>query len=285
MNVVQAIAAIMAELPGIGKDSRSPQGYNFRGIEAITKETQKLCGKYGVVFVPRVIGRRTVELTVAGKPWTEEQLEVIYDVRGPSWRPPGWIDSSDPGCDDRIEVGPLWGLGRDNSDKGTNKSLTQCYKYALIQTFQIGDSSTDSDGHNPEADARSHGPDGGSVCVECGAPLAGHPVRKQGGGYVHVACPAAADPVEQGPSAAWQAVMAQWPNDEAFKAAHDAYGTKTATLSEAEKQRLKDYKTKQGIAWPLTPSQHEELMEMVSIMEGSRGDAPAEQGALIPDGS
>lgn len=57
--------------------------------------------------------------------------------------------------DDSIEVGPLVGLGRDNADKGTNKGLTQVYKYALIQTLCIGDSKDDGDSQaGAEADAR-----------------------------------------------------------------------------------------------------------------------------------
>lgn len=141
-NVIQAIARVMEELPGIGRDSKSPQGYSYRGIEAITAEAQKLCGRYCVVFAPRVTERTTIDLVVGGKPWTEEQLKVEYDVYGPG------------GVDDKIVVGPLIGLGRDNSDKGANKSMTQAYKYALIQVFQIGDAKSDSDNDKAhEADA------------------------------------------------------------------------------------------------------------------------------------
>lgn len=142
-HVIEALARVMEELPGIGKDDTSPQGYNYRGIEAITRHIQTLMGKYCVVAVPRVTTRMTIDLTVNNKPWTEEQLEVVYTFYGPG------------GVDDRIEVGPLWGLGRDNSDKGANKAMTQAFKYALIQTFCIGDGKDDPDSHSAaEADAR-----------------------------------------------------------------------------------------------------------------------------------
>lgn len=142
-NVVQAIAAVMGELPAISKDQRSEQGYKYRGIEQITAHIQALCAKHQVVVVPHVKSRTTKELLINSRPWTEEQLEVTYTVYGPG------------GPGDKIEVGPLWGLGRDNSDKGANKAETQAFKYCLLELFQIGDSEADSDREPAhEADAR-----------------------------------------------------------------------------------------------------------------------------------
>jgi hypothetical protein len=45
------------------------------------------------------------------------------------------------------------GIGRDNSDKGANKALTQAFKYALIQVLCIADAKDDGDGSTHEADA------------------------------------------------------------------------------------------------------------------------------------
>ncbi len=141
-NVIQALARVMEELPGIGRNERSQQGYNYRGIEAITREASSLLGRYGVVFVPKVLERKTIELTVNGKPWTEDHATILYTVYGPG------------GVEDRIEVGPLIALGRDNSDKGMNKCMTQAFKYALLQTLCIGDAKDDADSHAAaEADA------------------------------------------------------------------------------------------------------------------------------------
>lgn len=140
-NVIAALARVMEELPGIGRNERSQQGYNYRGIEAITREASSLLGRYGVVFVPKVVERKTIDLTVNGKPWTEDHATIVYTVYGPG------------GVEDRIEVGPLIALGRDNSDKGMNKCMTQAFKYALLQTLCIGDSKDDADaGHAVEAD-------------------------------------------------------------------------------------------------------------------------------------
>lgn len=146
-NVIQALARVMEELPGIGRNERSQQGYNYRGIEAITREASSLLGRYGVVFVPKVLERKTIDLTVNGKPWTEDHATILYTVYGPG------------GIEDRIEVGPLIALGRDNSDKGMNKCMTQAFKYALLQTLCIGDAKDDADSHKAaESDARHDAP-------------------------------------------------------------------------------------------------------------------------------
>ena len=143
-NVVQAIARVMGELPAIGKDSTASSqqgGYAYRGIEAITSEAQALFAKYGVVFVPRVVSNRTENITVNGKPWTDTFLEVEYDVYGPG----GTVELGGMQVIDMITVGPLLAIGRDNSDKGANKAMTQAFKYALLQVLCISDKKDDGD--------------------------------------------------------------------------------------------------------------------------------------------
>lgn len=144
-NVVEALAAVMAELPAIGKDSKAaPQqgGYAYRGIEAITQHVQPLFAKHGVVFVPRVMSYEIRDIIVNDKPWTDTVALIEYDVYGPG------------GTEDKITVGPLLAIGRDNSDKGGNKCATQAYKYALLQALCISDAKDDADQGSPEADQR-----------------------------------------------------------------------------------------------------------------------------------
>lgn len=154
-NVIEALARVIADMPGIGKTDDSSQGYKYRGIEAITREAQELLGKHGVVFVPRVVRRDVKDLTINNKPWTQDEAEVVYTVYGPG------------GIDDRIEIGPLWGLGRDNSDKGMNKAMTQAFKYALLQALCIGDAKDDGDSATHEADADE------VTCSRCGEVIQG----------------------------------------------------------------------------------------------------------------
>lgn len=142
-NVVEAVAAVIDELPAIGRDGRASQqqgGYAYRGIEQITAAAAPLFAKYGVVFVPQVLAMEIRELVVNGKPWTDTILTVRYRICGPG------------GPDDFVEA-TVVGIGRDNSDKGANKALTQAFKYALIQTLCIADAKDDGDGATHEADA------------------------------------------------------------------------------------------------------------------------------------
>ena len=143
-NVIEALAAIRRDLPGIGKDQQASAqqgGYAYRGIEAITAAAGPLMGRYGVVFAPEVVEERTVDVIVGGKPWTDTRLKVLYRVYGPG------------GIDDCLTIGPLLTIGRDNSDKGANKAMTQAYKVALLQVLCIGDSKDDGDQASHEADA------------------------------------------------------------------------------------------------------------------------------------
>lgn len=148
-NVVEALCRVMAELPAIGKDGRADPkqgGYAYRGIEQITREAQPLFAKHGVLFgIPRVVSYEVRDITVNSKPWTDVYEMVEYDVYGPG------------GLEDKLTVGPILAIGRDNSDKGGNKCLTQAYKYALLQAFTISDSKDDGDHASVEAE---HGPEG-----------------------------------------------------------------------------------------------------------------------------
>jgi hypothetical protein len=143
LTVTQAISRVIAALPAIGKDGKadsSQGGYAYRGIEQITQGAQKLFGEHGVIFVPKVVKVEIKDLTVNNKPWTDTCMEVEYTVYGPGG--------------DSIVVGPLFAIGRDNSDKGANKAMTQAFKQALLQTLCISDAKDDNDGKTNEADSR-----------------------------------------------------------------------------------------------------------------------------------
>lgn len=148
-NVTEALAKVIAEIPGIGKDqTAAPQqgGYAYRGIEQITKHVQPLFAKYGIVVAPHVHSFEVDHIEVNGKPWTDTRCLISYTVYGPN------------GTDDRIEVGPFLTIGRDNADKGANKCATQGYKYLLLQMLCISDAKDDGDQQSVEADSRPRAP-------------------------------------------------------------------------------------------------------------------------------
>lgn len=142
MSVVDSLAKVAEQLPGIGKDQRASQqqgGYAYRGIERIIAEAGPLLAAAGVVFVPQVLSCEIRDITVAEKPWTDTILTVRYRICGTD------------GPDDFVEA-TVVGIGRDNADKGANKALTQAFKYALLQTLLIADEKDDTDGTTHEAD-------------------------------------------------------------------------------------------------------------------------------------
>lgn len=146
VSVQTAIARIMADLPAIGKDGKaaaSQGGYAYRGIEQITRHLQPLLAKHGVTIVPQVRSVDVKDIIVAGKPWTDTTLVVAYLIVGP-----------DGSTLDACTVG----IGRDNSDKGANKAMTQALKYLILQLFCVSDAKDDTDGQTHEADAHHHEP-------------------------------------------------------------------------------------------------------------------------------
>jgi hypothetical protein len=142
-GIAVALAKVMAELPAIGKERHQTEGqgvqYAYRGIEQVTREVQTLFAKHGVVVVPAVQSIAVKDITVNSKPWTDTTLIVNYTLVGP--------DGS------KLDATTV-GIGRDNSDKGANKAMTQAFKYLLLQVLCIADKKDDADGTTWEADVR-----------------------------------------------------------------------------------------------------------------------------------
>lgn len=134
-DVVEAVAAIMRELPAIGKDESSPEiKYKFRGIETLIGHLNPLMAKHRLIIVPTStiteINREVENTKGKMTGWTETILRVEWQILGP-----------EGGCVHAATVG----IGRDNSDKGSNKAQTQAFKYLLMELFAIGDKDDDGD--------------------------------------------------------------------------------------------------------------------------------------------
>ena len=148
-NVQTALAAVIADLPAIGKDHHAAPGqggYAYRGIEAITRNVQPLLARHGVIIVPNVLSHNVKDITVANRPWTDTTLVVEYTIVGP---------------DGSTLTATTVGIGRDNSDKGANKAMTQAFKYLLLQLLCVSDAADDTDGTSHVADgpAEQHRPE------------------------------------------------------------------------------------------------------------------------------
>lgn len=152
-TVQQAVAAVMAELPNIGKGERSPEGYQYRGIEAVTKHVQPLLAKHGVVLVPRATITDVRPSPAMKEGWTDTFMQVEWTVIGP---------------DGSTLEAQTTGIGRDRADKGANKAQTQAFKYLLLHLLCIADGKDDSDGQTYDEHRRS-----GIACPKCGEVVEG----------------------------------------------------------------------------------------------------------------
>lgn len=148
VDVVAALARVQAEIGGIAKRRKPPeQGesgglkYAFRGIDAVTSAAQPLFGKYGIVIVPNLDSHVVDDITVNSKPWTDTTVTVTWLIAGPNGT---------------SLTARTVGLGRDNSDKGYAKAMTQAYKNLLLRMLTIGDPEDDTDGITHERDDRNH---------------------------------------------------------------------------------------------------------------------------------
>lgn len=144
LTVHQAIAAVIEDLPAVGKDQRieeGPQKYQYRGIEQIKAALKPLLARHGVHYAPHditTVDDSTYE-TRNGAVWQRVRLVVRYRIYGP--------DGS------HIEaVGR--GEGADNSDKACNKAMTVAEKQVLVQVFCIADADGDPDAHRADEQAQ-----------------------------------------------------------------------------------------------------------------------------------
>jgi hypothetical protein len=136
MSVYKAIAGVMADLAkiGIGKDkTNAQQGFKYRGVDDVMNELAALLPKHGLVILPRVTKRETVERQSAkGNALFYVWLDVEYD----------FVATEDGS---KHVVGPVVGEAMDSGDKASNKAMSIAYKYACFQAFCIPTEAVDPD--------------------------------------------------------------------------------------------------------------------------------------------
>jgi hypothetical protein len=132
-NISRAIAK-----DGIGKDrSNQQQGYKFRGVDDLLNALAPLLPEHGLVILPKVIGRETVErASKSGGALFSTVLNVEFD----------FVCVAD-GSTHTVRV---VGEAMDSADKSCSKAMSAAYKYCCFQTFCIP-----TEGEN-DADATTH---------------------------------------------------------------------------------------------------------------------------------
>lgn len=128
-NTIYArMAAILDQLPAIGKDARNPNlNFNYRSVDAILNELNPLLAKHGVFMLPEV-----TELRLDTRPTRNSVANVaIVTV--------AYHFTADDGTE---VVATAVGEGQDSGDKAVSKAMTMALKTCLGQVFAI---STDED--------------------------------------------------------------------------------------------------------------------------------------------
>ena len=136
LSVQAAIAAIIRDMPAIGKDDKAPGnmgGFSYRGIEAMTRSIQPLLGQHGVVIIPQAGGLDVVPAPGQKEAWQDVRIRYDWLIVGP---------------DGSSLTAATYGIGRDHTDKGANKAQTQAFKYLLMALFCVSDPKDDADGHD-----------------------------------------------------------------------------------------------------------------------------------------
>lgn len=136
------LAAVMAELPAVGKDSvNTQQGWNFRGVDAVVNAISPALRKHGVIVIPEVTKAAYRDTTTAGRD-PRPTREVTVEVRYTFYAGDGSSVSA---------VVP--GESLDQSDKGSAKAMSVAFRIALLQVFALPTS-------EPDPDASYHTRDG-----------------------------------------------------------------------------------------------------------------------------
>lgn len=132
IGVVAAWHKVLAGMPAIERTREQGSGvqYAFRGIERIAAEARVLMAEHGLVPMPscEVLDRQ--HSPNMGDAWTDVLMRVTWTILH--------VDGSSL-------TAVTYGLGRDNSDKGTNKATTQAFKYLLVPSLMITDEREDAD--------------------------------------------------------------------------------------------------------------------------------------------
>ncbi len=137
MKVYQTINAVSAALSeyGIPKAQRNQQqGFNFRGIDAVLNSLSSTLVANGLLILPRVLERDSVERTTKqGGALFYVTVKVEFD-----------LVCVEDGSKHTLVT---YGEAMDSADKATNKAMSAAYKYLALLAFCIPTEAT------PETDA------------------------------------------------------------------------------------------------------------------------------------
>ena len=146
--IFKKMSDVMRDIKAVAKDQKNvAQGFKFRGIDQFVNALYPALTKHGVFMAPFCVSQshELKEVTRAnGKVAIDKHVHIMMS----------YAFYAEDGSS--VIVGPIPGEGLDSGDKGTNKALSGCLKYALIQTFSVPtEDMVDSDLESPEISVAS----------------------------------------------------------------------------------------------------------------------------------
>lgn len=122
-KIYSAINSVMSEIGAIGKEKRSQQGFNYRGVDDVMNALAPAFIKYKLFVVPEVLEQSREERASARGGML---IYSICKIRYTFYAEDG----------SHVEVVTI-GEGMDSGDKATNKAMSIAFKYACFQVFCI----------------------------------------------------------------------------------------------------------------------------------------------------
>lgn len=142
-TVVQAVAAVMAEIKAVGKgDRNTAQNFSFRGIDSVLNAVGPALRKHGVVVMPhelKSVQTETVEVGQKRTPMAHVVIRQVYRWYGPAG---DYLDAEVPG------------EAMDAGDKGLSKAMSVAFRTCLIQGLALPTGDPDPDSQSYERAAR-----------------------------------------------------------------------------------------------------------------------------------
>lgn len=122
-KIFEAIANVMDDVGAVGKNKKSQQNYNFRGIDDVMNALNPALIKHKVFIVPEILEQKREERQ------TSKGGLLIYSICKIKYS----FYTTDGSHVDCIVIGE----GMDSGDKATNKAMSIAFKYACFQVFCI----------------------------------------------------------------------------------------------------------------------------------------------------
>ena len=160
MNIYETIAAVIAEIPAVGKEKKTQgsNGYNYRGIDDVMNAMQPLFAKHNLFVVPEVLEQKREERQ------SKNGGLLIYSICKVKYT----FYAEDGSSVSAVVIGEAM----DSSDKATNKAMSAAFKYCLFQTFCIPtEEMIDSETDTHEAAAQKF------ICEQCGKDVTGYKTK------------------------------------------------------------------------------------------------------------